>query len=145
MSKVLKEHGVIPSKCGYKNAKRYSFEKEQEILKLYKMGMSQKDLGIKYNTSNTAIRRVLLRYNIIPRRIDKVRRYCKHNPFKSYKKHDEYTEYFLGLLLTDGCIYKKSKTSKVPEINLSLTGADGYIIEIFRDWASSNKKVSYVL
>ena len=81
--------------------------------------MSQKDLGIKYNTSNTAIRRVLLRYNVIPRDISKANRYCKHNPFKSYKKHDEYSEYFLGLLLTDGCISKGNKL-RTAGINLSL-------------------------
>lgn len=145
MSKFLQEHGVIPTKCGYVNARRYPLEKEQEILKLYKSGMSQKDLGIKYNTSNTAIRRVLLRYNVVPRGDGKVNRYCKHNPFKSFKKHDEYSEYFLGLLLTDGCIPKKGKVARVQGINLSLTEADSYIIEAFRDWASPKQKVSYVL
>ena len=144
MSKILVMNGVIPSKCGYDSANKFSSEKESEIIKLYKSGMTQKDIANKYNTFNTSIRRVLLRNKIIPRTGSKVNRRCKHSPFKSYKKHDEYTEYFLGMLLTDGCITYRHKTSNVPNINLSLTSSDGYIIEKFRDWASPRQKVSNV-
>lgn len=144
MSNFLKENGVVPSKCGYSNSKRFSPEKEKEILSLYKSGMNQKEIAKKYNTFNTSIRRVLLRNGIIPREGSKVNRYCKHNPFKSYRRHDEYTEYFLGLLLTDGCISNEKKVTRVPTINLSLTSTDGYIIEAFRDWASPKQKICMV-
>lgn len=144
MSKFLREHGMTPSRKGYKNVKKFSKEKEEEIVALYKAGMNQKEIAEKYNTFNTSIRRVLLRNNIIPRPNTKVNRYCKHNPFKAIRRHDELTEYFLGLLLTDGCITKEKKANRVPNINLSLTSTDGYIIEAFRDWASPKQKVSYV-
>lgn len=143
MSKFLIEHGVSPSKCGYESTRKFSKEKEVEIIHLYKRGLNQKEIATKYNTFNTSIRRVLLRNGIIPRQSGKVARYCKHSPFKSYKRHDEYTEYFLGLLLTDGCI-TKGKQDRVPTINLSLTASDGYIIEKFRDWASPNQKISHI-
>ncbi len=144
MSKFLKEHGITPSKKGYKNVHRFSKEKDTEIIELYKKGMTQKEIAIKYNTFNTSIRRVLLRNNIFPRSNSKVNRYCKHNPFKAYKKHDEMTEYFLGLLLTDGCITKEKSTVRVPNINLSLTASDDYIVKSFRDWACPKIKVSYI-
>lgn len=145
MSKFLKANGVIPSKKGYSNAKRYSLEKEKEIISLYKSGLSQKELGMRYNTSNTAIRRVLLRYNIIPRNGSKANRYCKNNPFKAARRHDEYSEYFLGLLLTDGCIPSRTNSTRTNTINLSLTLEDSYIVEEFRNWASPKQKISTVL
>lgn len=144
MANFLKEHNIIPTKCGYNSIKRFSKEKEAEILSLYNGGMRQKDIAIKYNTFNTSIRRVLLRNRVIPRKGGNVNRLCKHNPFKAYFKHDEYTEYFLGLLLTDGCITKEKKVIRTPSINLSLTSSDGYIIEEFRNWASPNQKISSI-
>lgn len=144
MSRFLKEQGLTPSKKGYKNVRRFSEEKDNEIIELYKKGMTQKEIAIKYNTFNTSIRRVLLRNNIIPRSSSKVNRYCKHNPFKSYKRHDEMTEYFLGLLLTDGCVTKEKNNLRVPNINLSLTASDDDIIKKFRDWACPKRKISYI-
>lgn len=133
--KVLKENGIAPTK-GYSNVKRYPKSKEEEIISLYRKGFDQKSIGEMYHTSNTAIRRVLLRNNIPIRGSSKVQRFCKHNPFK---KHDEFSEYFLGLLLTDGCIYKKAGGKA---INLSLSETDGYLVEAFRDWSSPKTKVS---
>lgn len=143
ISKYLKMHGCIPTKGGYPSYNKFSVEKEHEIVEMYKKGKSQKEIGILFNTSNTAIRRVLLRNKVLIRTGDKVLRYCKHNPFKSYKRHDEYSEYFLGLLLTDGCI-SKNKTKTSSSINLSLNSSDGYIVEKFRDWISPKSKVSII-
>lgn len=144
ISDILKKNNIEITKKGYSHINRFPKEKELEIVNLYRKGMTQKEIGIKYNTWNTSIRRVLLRYNIIPRNESKTLRYCKHNPFKSYKKHDEYTEYFLGLLLTDGCISYREKENRVPSISLSLNSEDGYIVEQFKNWASPNQKVSII-
>jgi transposase-like protein len=144
MQNYLRENGIVLTKKGYENSRKFSKEKELEIIKLYKAGMTQKDIAIKFNTFNTSIRRVLLRNNIIPRNVSKTNRFCKHNPFKSYKKHDEYSEYFLGMLLTDGCIVEEKNTKRCSTINLSLTATDDYIIKAFRDWASPKQKISYV-
>lgn len=117
---------------------KFSKEKEESIIRLYKEGKTQKEIGIIYNTYNTSIRRVLIRNNIVLRGNNKVQRLCKHNPFK---RNDEYSEYFLGLLLTDGCISKNSsKTSN--SINLSLSEIDGYMVEKFRDWISPKSRIS---
>ena len=39
--------------------KKFSKEKELEIINLYKRGYTQKEIAEKYNTFNTSIRRVL--------------------------------------------------------------------------------------
>lgn len=123
-------------------AQRFDEEKESLILKDYKAGKTTVEIAKKWNTYNTSIRRVLLRHGVVPRTTQKVNRLCKHNPFK---KNDEYSDYFLGLLLTDGCISTKSKNLSTYAINLSLSEADGYMVEEFRDWASPKTKVSKVL
>lgn len=141
MSGYLKSLGITPSKSGYKSIKRFSKEKEEEIISLYKKGMSQKDIATKLQTYNTSIRRVLLRNNLIIRSRNKVNRLCKHSPFR---RHDEYSEYFLGLLLTDGCLQDKRKNKGTKSINLSLKEEDDYMVRAFRDWASPNTKLSYL-
>ena len=108
---------------------------------MYKEGKSQKEIAKYYRTFNTSIRRVLLRNNIILRGNNKIQRLCKHNPFK---RNDEFSEYFLGLLLTDGCI-SSNITKNSNSINLSLNERDSYIVETFRDWASPKSKISKVL
>lgn len=120
---------------------KFSREKEKAIIELYKQGKNQKEIGLIFNTFNTSIRRVLIRNNVLLRGNDKIQRLCKHNPFK---KNDEYSEYFLGLLLTDGCI-SSNATKSSKSINLSLSEIDGYMVEKFRDWVSPNSKVSKVL
>ena len=112
-------------------AQRFDKQKELSILEDYKTGKTTVEIAQKCNTYNTSIRRVLLRYSIIPRTTQRVNRLCKHNPFK---KSDEMSDYFLGLLLTDGCIMAKSKSSSNYVINLSLSEVDGYIVEAYRDW-----------
>lgn len=120
---------------------KFSKEKEKAIIRLYLQGKSQTEIAKIYNTYNTSIRRVLLRNNILLRHPANIHRLCKHNPFK---KNDENSEYFLRLLLTDGCI-SSNASKKSKSINLSLNEIDGYMVEKFRDWISPNSKVSKVL
>ena len=141
MSAYLKSLGITPTKQGYKSVKRFSEETEKEIISLYENGMCQKDIATKLHTYNTSVRRVLLRNNVIIRDIGKVNRLCKHNPFK---RNDELSEYFLGLLLTDGCLQNKRGRNGIRCINLSLKAEDDYLVKTFRDWASPNTKLSYI-
>ena len=102
--------------------KKFSLEKESEIIKKYRNGMTQKQIADEYGTFNTSIRRVLIRNGIVPKGNNKQQRLCKHNPFK---KNDEYSDYFFGLLMTDGNIDDRHR------IRLALNERDGYIIEEF--------------
>lgn len=116
--------------------RKYSLEKEELIVKMYKEGMSQKEIADSLGTFNTSIRRVLLRNGIIPKGNDKQQRLCKHNPFK---RNDEYSDYFLGMLITDGNVDERYR------IRLSLNERDGYIIEEFIKWASPKSKITKTL
>lgn len=113
---------------------KFSIEKEQKIIQMYKNGKSQKDIASYFNTFNTSIRRVLLRNNIKIRSGEKVLRIVKHNPFK---RNDRISNYFLGLLITDGCITKEKK-NKNYKIDLQLSEKDKDIIYKYRDWISPN-------
>lgn len=137
INRYLKKQGIKWIK--YDNPKKFSKEKELEIITMYKGGKNTKEISKIFNTFNTSIRRVLLRNNIKIRTSDKVLRLCKHNPFR---RNDEYSEYFLGLLLTDGSITKEKRSSRNCGINLSLSEVDSYMIKNFRDWASPNSKIT---
>lgn len=113
--------------------RRFSPEKESEIIRKYREGMTQKQIADEYGTFNTSIRRVLIRNGIVPKGNDKQQRLCKHNPFK---KNDEYSDYFFGMLMTDGNIDDRHR------IRLSLNERDGYIIEELVKWASPKSKIS---
>ena len=116
--------------------RKFSKEKELEIIRKYREGMTQKQIADELNTFNTSIRRVLVRNGITPKGNDKQQRLCKHNPFK---RNDEYSDYYLGLLITDGNIDDRHR------IRLSLNEKDGYIIEEFINWASPNSKITKTL
>ena len=139
INRYLKSHNV--EKVQYVHPNKFSDEKEQKIIELYKQGKNTKEIAQMFNTFNTSIRRVLIRNGIKLRTNENVLRLCKHNPFK---KNDEFSEYFLGLLLTDGCITKEKNSSRNYGINLSLSEVDSYIVEAFRDWASPNSKVTKI-
>lgn len=119
---------------------KFTTEKEFEIVRLYRSGKSQKEIAQIYNTFNTSIRRVLLRNKVLIRSNSRVNRLCKHNPFK---RNDEKSDYFLGLLLTDGSI-SKNTTKSSNTICLSLNQRDGYIVEEFRDFVSPKLKLQKV-
>lgn len=116
--------------------KKFSLEKELEIIRKYRGGMTQKQIADEYETFNTSIRRVLIRNGIVPKGNDKQHRLCKHNPFK---RNDEYSDYFFGMLITDGNIERGRH-----RINLSLNEKDGYLIEEFVKWASPKSKITKI-
>lgn len=118
---------------------KFSKEKEQSIIDDYQMGLNTVEIAKKWNTYNTSIRRVLLRNGITPRTIKEVNSRIKENPFKL---GDEKSEYFLGLLLTDGCINHRKDTNSVC---ISLGLKDKEMVEKFRNFACPRNKVSIIL
>lgn len=118
---------------------RFCKEKELSIIEDYKRGLNTVEIGKKWNTYNTSIRRVLLRYGIIPRTIKEVLSRVKHNPFQL---GNEESEYFLGLLLTDGNICHRKESNSVC---VSLSLKDKEMVEKFRDFVCPQNKVSKIL
>lgn len=117
---------------------KFSKEKELSIVSDYNSGLNTVEIAKKWNTYNTSIRRVLLRYNITPRSIKEVLQRVKENPFHL---EDEKSEYFLGLLLTDGTIYHRKNINSV---STSITLKDKYMVEEFRDFVCPANKVSKI-
>lgn len=118
---------------------KFSTEKELSIIKDYKAGLNTVEIAKKWNTYNTSIRRVLLRYGITPRSPKEAQSRVKENPFKL---GDEKSEYFLGLLLTDGCIVHRKNSNSVC---ISLGLKDKEMVEQFRNFACPKNKISAVL
>jgi hypothetical protein len=118
---------------------KFNKEKEHSIVEDYLSGLNTVEIANKWNTYNTSIRRVLLRYGITPRTSKEVHSRVKVNPFKL---GDEISEYFLGLLLTDGCVQHRKNINSV---SITLALKDKEIVEKFRDFACPRNKVSKVL
>lgn len=114
---------------------------EDLIVKLYSEGKTQKEIADLLGTYNTSVRRVLIRKGVELRGNSEILRLCKENPFKD---NDEYSEYFLGLLLTDGCLTKTKASSRNYNLVLSLSEVDNYMVYKYKDWLSSKSKVSKI-
>lgn len=96
--KILRQNTVTVSK--------YSYLEEQQIVKDYLNGMTLMELANKYNyKTHGSIIGKLKKYNIVVRTKKEV--YDKNKTYKdfSFKRIDcDWKAYYLGLLLTDGCV-----------------------------------------
>ena len=112
-------------------SKRISKVKEDYIIKLYNKGKTQQEIARILKTYNTTIRRVLLRNNIKIRSNSEIQSFIDKNPFNNNSKSD----YFLGLLIADGCISNGKLT-------LSLHEKDKYILYEFAKFLSNKVRVN---
>ncbi len=82
---------------------KYTEEQEKEIIRLYtEEGKNQKEIAEIFNTYNTTIRRILLRNNIDIIGKSERHRVISLEDIKSKEGTDAF-DYFIGVLLTDGC------------------------------------------
>lgn len=100
---------------------RFSKEKEDKIIEMYLSNIDTVQIGKYFNTWNTSIRRVLLRRNI-PIRSNGVATTYLTNPVFQKEILNREESYFLGLLITDGCISNNTLT-------LGLKEEDVYMLE----------------
>lgn len=108
---------------------------ENEIIEWYLNGLNTKEIANKLGTYNTTIRRILLRNNIKLRTVlDMARRYSRTDIFESNLSREE--NYFLGLLITDGCISDN-------RITLGLKESDISILERFAKFMGDDVKVNH--
>ena len=117
-----------------------STEKEKEIVEYYKSKpMTFNELVSKFGLCSPTIGKILNKYHIA--------RYTKSQLYSPELVEDYFSvintqakAYFLGLIITDGCIY--SKNGKAPRISISLHDNDSYLIKLFLKEIHSNKKVT---
>jgi intein-encoded DNA endonuclease-like protein len=112
----------------------YKTESVQEIISLYNAGKNTVEIAKLFGTYNTTIRRILLRNNIVLRTFSEVRSRAIYNRFESSILSDE-ESYFLGLLITDGCISKGRLT-------LGLQESDVFMLELFAKFLGPEVKVN---
>lgn len=113
---------------------KFSKEKDQEIVNLYLEGFNTVMIAKKFSTYNTSIRRVLLRNNIKLRTNSELLKFSDNNKFKNTPLSRE-SDYYLGLLIADGCISKNRLT-------LSLKEQDIYMLQSFASFLGEKVKVN---
>lgn len=107
---------------------------EKEIVLWYKKGLNTKEIADKLGTYSTTIRRILIRNQVELRSVlDMARRYSRTNIFEENLSREEF--YFLGLLITDGCISDN-------RITLGLKESDKYLLERFAKFMGDKVKVN---
>lgn len=84
--------------------RKYNLEKDLEVIKLLKEGLTCYRIAILQNCSHTYVRRLAKENNIIFNS-NKSRRLVKNNPFKNLENRD--VQYWLGFLAADGYTCKE--------------------------------------
>lgn len=120
--------------------KHISVEKEQEIIKYYKSRpMTFDELVKKFDISIPTIIKIFNKYRVV--RYTKSRLYSPNLVEDYFNTIDSQLKaYFLGLIITDGCIY--SKNGRTPSVSLTLQKNDAYLIDRFIKEIHSNKVVT---
>lgn len=105
----------------------------QNICKLYLKGYSCSKIAKIYGSYNTSIRRILIKNNIeIRTHAFYIERYVDESLFIGKLSSEE--EYFLGLIITDGCISGN-------RLSLSLKKEDIHMLESFANFLGNKVKV----
>lgn len=113
---------------------------KQSIVQFYKSKpMTIKEVADKFGVSSPSVIKILNEYHI--------KRYTKTKLFSpQLNEHyfdnidSENKAYFLGLLITDGCIHQTK--GKQPMIAISLQSRDSYLLNLFLNDIGCNKKVT---
>lgn len=121
--------------------KHITQDKKESLIKYYKSKpMTIYDVANEFHICKPSVIKILKEYGI--------QTYSKTQLFSpDLNEHyfdvidTEKKAYFLGLIITDGCIF--SKGSKQPLISLTLQEQDKYILEDFKNEIHSNKALTY--
>lgn len=106
----------------------------KNIIELYNSGLNTVQIANNYNTYNTSIRRVLMRNNIKLRGNSEIRNRVNDTIFSQGILTRE-EKYWLGLLITDGCICNNY-------ISLSLKEEDSYQLARFAEFLGTKVNVN---
>ncbi|HZK33326.1 MAG TPA: LAGLIDADG family homing endonuclease [Tissierellaceae bacterium] len=98
---------------------------ELKIVSMYERGMNTVQLAKYFKTYNTTIRRILIRHNVKLISTGDRMRFVKKNPFNDTRESD----YYLGLLIADGCVSGNTVT-------LGLKESDVYMLESYAKFCS---------
>ncbi len=113
---------------------------KEEIVNFYKTRpMTQEEVAKKFNVSLPSVIKILKEYRV--RIYNKVQLFSPNLNEHYFDKIDtEEKAYFLGLIITDGCVHKTK--GRQPLVSLSLQESDKYILERFKTAICSNKTIT---
>ncbi|MFR3656792.1 MAG: LAGLIDADG family homing endonuclease [Eisenbergiella sp.] len=120
--------------------KHITKEQKEDIIEFYKQKpITVDDVAKKFNISPPSVIKILNEYHI--KRYTKVQLFSP-NLYERYFENIDTEEkaYFLGLIITDGCVHNtKGKQSL---LSITLKENDSYILERFKNEIKSNKKIT---
>ena len=109
---------------------------DQEIIQKYNIEKrSMESIAKDYNVTLGAIKKVLLDNNIKIRTSSEAKNpYFKKDAFHNID--NEASAYYLGLLITDGCILEPDPNNNHPnyKMQIELQSQDDYILESLKEW-----------
>ena len=122
-------------------SKHITRDQKDKIIKYYlARPITIRAVAENFNLSDPSIIKILNEYRI--KRYTKVQLYSPElieNYFENID--DEFKAYFLGLIITDGCIHNtKGKQSL---ISITLNEKDKYLLDAFKKHIKSNKNITY--
>lgn len=120
-------------------------EKLKEIIDLYRGGKSLKQIADLYKVEYRSIKSLLKSNNIIIRGAVESASLVKHKIGDKYSQFErvdnEWKAYYLGLILTDGCVYQpKVKSQK--QIKLQLVREDEYILCKLKELMGATQQIT---
>lgn len=120
--------------------KHISKDIKEAILKRYKEGpITINQLSLEFGVSAPSIIKILNFYRV--KRYTKVQLFSPQLNERFFQEIDsEEKAYFLGLIISDGCIYKKGDKQNI--LSITLQEEDKYILEKFVKIINSNKQVT---
>jgi len=128
ISKKLREHKLIKKQSNY-----LSKEKKDEIIKLYKSGLSIRDIHKKGIASASAIGKIITPYSRDKSKSQLIKDTGKVNHYY-FENLNKESAYILGLLFTDGSIRKDG-------YSVSLYSNDRYLCELLKEKTDSKHSI----
>lgn len=121
--------------------KHISKEKKEIIVAFYKQKPTTiENVAKTFSISSPSIIKILDEYKV--KRYSKARLFSPDLDEHYFENIDtERKAYFLGLIITDGCVH--SAKGKQPLLSIALKDDDEYLLEEFRREVNSNKKITH--
>ena len=123
---------------------KFTIKQEEEIIKKYQGGNSQRTLGEEYECSPSTIKNILKEYNVKSRSLSEARRNfleytLNENIFEEIDHPDK--AYWLGVMYSDGYISKANKYTNY--IGISIAEKDKEWLEKFKLFLNYNGNIKH--
>ncbi|HEX8177850.1 MAG TPA: hypothetical protein VF543_22365 [Pyrinomonadaceae bacterium] len=137
----LAKMGIARRRCGFNETEL------QKICDEYASGKSAEVIANNIGASSSSILGALKRCGISPRTASEQEQYRnrrKHNLNENaFDKPSEERNYFIGLMMADGCVVESKQGLGQRRIQLALNEEDKEIVERFKSFLSSTHTICY--